>query len=322
MRVFTNPYGSDALWFDNLVTSTGVAVAYDPAVTTFTDSKPFCGNRELLGCNWVASEPNGLCRSCAMTRIAPDPSIQDAIPHWAKAESAKRWTLDNLARWGWFSTCDSGPSPVFHMLAEGALPITMGHSQGVVTISVAEGDPILLTMRREALFEPYRTMLGHLRHEMSHVLWWRLSVREDFLNAFRSEFGDERLDYGEALKAYYDHGPPSQWEHEYLTNYAASHPHEDWAETVAHLLHLTDIADSFVAGGLSASQLPSADWDPYAEADAERLIHTAAALAVGVNHVNRAMGLSDLYPFVLSERARRKLHFAHQWLRYGPQQLL
>ncbi|WP_420426783.1 zinc-binding metallopeptidase family protein [Algiphilus sp.] len=314
MRVFGNPEGSDALWFDNLVTSRGLAVAYNPDAMAFTASQPFCVNRALLGCNWTAAGPNALCRSCAMTHLAPDPSIQDAIPHWAKAEAAKRWALDNLARWGWFSASDPGPSPAFHMLAEGALPITMGHSQGVVTISVAEGDPILLTMRREALFEPYRTMLGHMRHEMSHVLWWRLSVRTDFLDAFRAEFGDERRDYGEALQAYYDNGPPPQWEQAYLTSYAASHPHEDWAETVAHLLHLTDIADSFVASGLWAPQLPSANWDPYAEADAERLIHTAAGLTVGMNHVNRAMGLSDLYPFILSERARRKLHFAHQWL--------
>ncbi|MHA7835434.1 MAG: putative zinc-binding metallopeptidase, partial [Algiphilus sp.] len=142
-------------------------------------------------------------------------------------------------------------------------------------------------------------------------------VRDDFLEAFRAEFGDERCDYGEALQAYYDQGPPPQWEQNYLTSYAASHPHEDWAETVAHLLHLTDIADSFVASGLWSSQLPYAGWDPYADRDAERLIHTATGLTVGMNHVNRAMGLSDLYPFVLSDRARSKLRFAHHWLSGG-----
>jgi len=33
------------------------------------------------------------------------------------------------------------------------------------------------------------------------------------------------------------------------------------------------------------------------------------------------MGLSDLYPFVLSDVALRKLAFAHDWLRRGAQEL-
>jgi len=74
-----------------------------------------------------------------------------------------------------------------------------------------------------------------------------------------------------------------------------------------------------VAAGLSSPQLPGPGWDPYAEPDPERLIHVAASIAVGVNNVNRAMGLSDLYPFVLSGAARRKLAFVHDWLRRGAQ---
>ena len=72
------------------------------------------------------------------------------------------------------------------------------------------------------------------------------------------------------------------------------HPHEDWAETAAHLMHLTDITDSFVAAGLSSSEMPGPGWDPYSEPDAYRLIHIAASLTVGMNHINRSMGLSDL----------------------------
>ena len=84
-------------------------------------------------------------------------------------------------------------------------------------------------------------------------------------------------------------------------------------------MHLTDISDSFVAAGLSSRDLPDPGWDPYAEPEAEKLIYVAASLAVGVNHVNRSMGLSDLYPFVLSAAARRKLAFVHEWLRRGAQ---
>ena len=130
-----------------------------------------------------------------MTVLAPDTSIPNSIPYWAQTEAAKRWTLDNLGRWNWFRPEDPGTRPGFHMLAESPSPVAMGHADGVVTISVAEADEVVRTTRRQALQEPYRTMMGHMRHEIAHMLWWRLSLRADFLDAFRSMFGDERRDY-------------------------------------------------------------------------------------------------------------------------------
>ena len=319
MQVFDNPVGAGSLWFDNLATADGTPVAYDPQARAFLPMPPFCANRERIGCNWIAPEPGAFCRSCAMTGLAPDPSIDNAIQNWAETEAAKRWALDNLGRWHWFRPEDPGTRPVFHMLAEYDRPAPMGHGDGVVTISVAEADPLVALTRRQKLKEPYRTMIGHMRHEIAHMLWWRLSLREDFLDAFRAMFGDEREDYGEALKRHYNNGPPADWEQRFLTTYASAHPHEDWAETAAHLLHLTDLVDSFVATGLSSPDLPSPGWNPYTETDSERLIYVAAAVAVGINHVNRSMGLSDLYPFMLAGATHRKLAFIHDWLRRGAQ---
>lgn len=321
MRVFSNPVGPGTLWFDNLATADGTLVAYDPQARAFLPMPPFCVNREVIGCNWIAPRQGAFCRSCAMTALAPDPSIPNAMVNWAQTEAAKRWVLDNLGRWNWFRPEDPGVRPAFNLLAEGPTPVFMGHAQGVVTISVAEADPVLSVTRRQALEEPYRTMIGHMRHEISHMIWWRLSLREDFLSAFRAIFGDERTDYPAALQHHYEAGPPADWTSRFLTSYASAHPHEDWAETAAHLLHLTDIADSFVASGLSSSELPGAGWDPYSETDPDRLIHGAATVAMGINHVNRSMGLPDLYPFVLSKLARQKLAFVHNWLRRGAQGL-
>lgn len=319
MHVFTNPVGSGSLWFDSLTTVDGIPVAYDPQARAFLTLSPFCANRELIGCNWIAPEQGAFCRSCAMTALTPDPSIPGAIAHWAQTEAAKRWTLDNLGRWHWFRPEDSGTRPVFHMLAEGITPVLMGHAEGVITISVAEANPVLRATRGQVLAEAYRTMIGHMRHEIAHVLWWRLSLREDFLDAFRALFGDERTNYPAALKRHYNEGPPLDWKQLFLTMYASAHPHEDWAETAAHLLHLTDITDSFVSVGLSSPEIPGPGWDPYSDPDSERLIYVAASLAVGINHVNRSMGLSDIYPFVLSDVTRRKLAFVHEWLRRGAQ---
>jgi len=319
MYVFSNPVGAGSLWFHNLATADGTPIGYDPHARAFIPTPPFCANREKIGCNWIASEQGALCRSCAMTAVSPDTSAPDTLANWAKTEAAKRWTLDNLGRWHWFRTEDPGTSPVFHMLADGPTPVAMGHVDGVVTISVAEADPVLSTTRREALEEPYRTMIGHMRHEIAHMLWWRLSLRTDFLEAFRGVFGDERQDYAAALQRHYSNGPPQNWNENYLTTYASAHPHEDWAETAAHLLHLTDITDSAVSAGFSSPDLPQADWDPYSEPDAISLIRVAISIVAGVNHINRSMGLADIYPFFISPAAVDKLAFVHDWLRRGAQ---
>lgn len=319
MKNFTNPVGSGTLGFHDLETADGTPVAYDPQARAFVPMPPFCPNRDIIGCNWITSKPGMFCRSCAMTALAPDPEIPNAIELWAQTEAEKRWVIDNLGRWHWFRPEDPGSRPAFHMLADGHVTAAMGHGEGVVTISVSEADPVVRVSRREALDEPYRTMIGHLRHEIAHMLWWRLSLREDFLKAFREVFGDERVDYTSALKKHYDQGPPKGWEQNYLTSYASSHPHEDWAETAAHLLHLTDITDSFVSSGLTLPNIPDSQWDPYAEPDTALLIDVGLAIVTRVNHINQSMGFSDVYPFVLSDNAREKLAFVHGWLRRGAQ---
>jgi len=319
MMSFTNPVGSGTLWFHNLATAEGTPVAYDPQARAFLPMPPFCANRVIIGCNWIAPEEGAFCRACAMTALAPDPGIPNAIDYWAETEAAKRWVIDNLGRWHWFRPEDPGTRPTFHMLADGNTLAAMGHGDGVVTMSVSEADPVVSISRREALDEPYRTLIGHMRHEIAHMLWWRLSLREDFLNAFREMFGDERIDYTTSLENHYHQGPPVGWEQAYITSYASAHPHEDWAETAASLLHLTDITDSFVASGLVSPEMPSHGWDPYAEPDTELLVHVASAIVMRVNHINRSMGLSDVYPYVLSEAAHRKLAFVHDWLRRGAQ---
>ncbi len=56
MRVFANPVGSGSLWFDNLTTADGTPVAYDPQARAFVPMPPFCINRDIIGCNWIAPE--------------------------------------------------------------------------------------------------------------------------------------------------------------------------------------------------------------------------------------------------------------------------
>lgn len=316
MQLFQCPACKSPLYFHNTECACGRQVAYDPDRQIMQLEGAFCANRDRIGCNWVA-ETGGLCRSCAMTETVPDLVAPDNLPLWTRTERAKRWMLANLARWGWFTRSDTGRRPVFQLLSEqtatGETKVTMGHADGTITINVTEASDAVRAERQEQLGELYRTMLGHMRHEMAHFLFVRLSQDETFLNRFRELFGDERADYGEALKAHYAN--PRAPDETHITSYATSHPHEDWAETISHLLHLVDLLDSAVAAGLSLKGGPAPGYDAYAERDGEALIDGAIAVAIAINHVNRAVDVPDLYPFVIPRGVRTKLAFAYDHLR-------
>ncbi|WP_172293871.1 putative zinc-binding metallopeptidase [Pseudoruegeria sp. HB172150] len=318
MQIFRCPTCSSRVYFHNTACSCGQEVTFDPERQVMQTGGAFCKNRAEIGCNWVA-ESGGLCRSCAMTETVPDLGEPANLPLWTATELSKRWMLANLGRWGWFTSADEGARPVFKLLSEqtaaGEADVTMGHAQGTITINVSEASDAVLAERQENLGELYRTMLGHMRHETAHFLFLRLAERMEFLNAFREMFGDERADYGEALKAHY--AAPKEAGDEYITSYASAHPHEDWAETIAHLLHLVDLLDCAAAAGLSLPEGPPPGYDAYAEVDTERLISEAVAVSIAVNHVNRGLDLPDVYPFVLSQRVRDKIAFAHWHLRGG-----
>lgn len=321
MKMFQCPSCASNVFFDNLRCNCGTELVFDPLPSRFVVGLEHCSNREKIGCNWTAASGHGtVCRSCDMTEVIPDPALSRNGPLWAEGEEAKRWVLTTLDRWGWFGPYDIGKPPKFHFLAEatrhGKARITMGHADGLITMNVMEADPVIRTSRREKLGENYRTMMGHLRHELAHFIFQRMSEKPDFVAAFRALFGDERADYGKALTRHYDQGPPQGWEGHFITPYASAHPHEDWAETVAHLMHLTDILDSSVAVQVARAVAPERPDDPYTATDSEQLILASLDLGLALNHVNRAMGLADLYPFVLSPKVREKLIFAHQWI--GP----
>ncbi|WP_421906933.1 zinc-binding metallopeptidase family protein [Mameliella sp.] len=318
MQVFTCPACQTPLWFDNDRCTCGQEVGFDPQAQVMVATTARCANHAAIGCNWLP-EPGAdeLCRSCAMTETVPDLREADNLPLWARTEAAKRWMLANLARWGWFTESDPGPRPVFRLLSEGTAqgeqPVTMGHAMGVITINVSEADEATRAQRQDDLGELYRTMLGHMRHECAHFLFERLTERPTFLPDFRTQFGDERADYAEALDRHY--AAPRDPGETHITPYATAHPHEDWAETVAHLLHLVDIADSAAAAGLALPAGPQPGYDAYTDPQSDRVLDHAVRLSLAVTHVNRALELPDLYPFVLTPQVREKLGFVHGQLR-------
>ncbi|MDP5307794.1 zinc-binding metallopeptidase family protein [Paracoccus spongiarum] len=316
MQRFSCPACGQRVYFDNLFCACGQPLTYEPEARQMWNDAAPCANRDSIQCNWAAIPGETLCRSCAMSDVVPALNVGDNQALLARAERAKRWVTANLSNWQWFTDADQGQRPRFQMLSEDTggrtEQITMGHDDGEIIINVTEADELIRVQRQHQLGEQYRSMVGHFRHELAHFLFDRLSKADGFTDAFRALFGDERADYGAALQEHYAN--PKEPGGDYITAYATAHPHEDWAETVAHLLHMVDFTDSFVNAGLSMPVLPP-DYRPYEDGDAEHLLTIAADVAIAINDINRALDNSDLYPFVLTPQIREKIGFAHGWLR-------
>ncbi|UAK25676.1 zinc-binding metallopeptidase family protein [Sphingomonas nostoxanthinifaciens] len=278
-----------------------------------------CGNKRLGVCNWLAAGGgNSLCRSCRHNRTIPPLSVPGVLERWKRVEEAKRRLIYQLSRLG--LPLDAGPSPgglVFDLLydpsAEGGFSpeVLTGHAGGVITLNLIEADDAARERIRAAMGEPYRTLLGHFRHEVAHYYWHRLVEASPDLPRFRSVFGDERTDYATALAAHYRR-PPESWSDRYISAYAAAHPWEDFAETFAHYLHIVDVLatarDLHVTVERPSEGVTQISFDPHV-ADAATLIGCWIPFASSLNAINRSMGLPDLYPFSLTPTIAFKLDF-------------
>lgn len=273
-------------------------------------------------CNWALpldDDGDDLCRACRLTRTIPNLGKAGNDRLWYKLEVAKRrvlYTLDELALPVEGKSDDPKAGLAFEFL-EG---VTTGHMQGVITVNIAEADDAQRVKVREALREPYRTLLGHLRHESGHYYWDRLIAGSAYLADFRRIFGDERADYAQAMKRNYEQGPPQGWQDSFISAYAAMHPWEDWAETWAHYLHMVDTLDTASACGIridpprrdepSLSTVPNPASNPDVPFDA--MMNGWTTITYVLNSLNRGLGNDDAYPFVLSVAAMTKLRFVHQ----------
>jgi hypothetical protein len=286
-----------------------------------------CANSQHNICNWLV-EPEGtdtFCTACRHNRTIPDLTDPDNLEHWRKIEIAKHRLFYSLLRFGLpLTTRPEDPNGLaFDFLSDpvgaAASPILTGHASGLITLNVAEADDPERERQRKSMSEPYRTLLGHFRHETAHYYWDHLVADTPALEEFRRLFGDEREDYGAALQRHYAQGPPASWQDSFVTAYASSHPWEDFAETWAHYFHMVDTLETANAFGLrlrpkvaqSADLATTVDFDPYA-ADMARIIDAWLPLTFAVNSMNRSMGQQDLYPFVPAPQVIWKLTFVHE----------
>jgi len=300
---------------------------------TLADSKESavykqCANlNSPIGCNWLlaADDGNPLCRSCRLNRMIPDLNDVNNAEWWRNIEIAKSRAVAQFLRLGLPVESKVTENPeqglMFDFLRDpvGGPRVLTGHDEGLITLNIEEADDAIREKTRVQMHEPYRTLLGHFRHEVGHYYWDRLVRDTHWLEPFRALFGDEREDYDEALRRNYEQGPPANWQDQYISSYASVHPWEDWAETWAHYMHVVDSLDTALRFGLKGEDVEQSVepftvedlYDPTAP-DAERIIlltNSWVKLTTVLNELARSMGQHDFYPFVMSRPVLKKMHF-------------
>ncbi len=348
MKLFRCQACGQSIYFENrFCGACGHALGYLPLIgemvavepdgegwTALTKQKApvkYCENIGPDACNWLlpAASPETFCLACRHNNTIPDLAVGENLDRWRKMEFAKHrlfYTLLSLRLPLRNRADDPAHGLAFDFLAEDPateVKILTGHEEGLVTINLNEADDALREKLRTAMHEPYRTLLGHFRHEVGHYFWDVLVRDAGRLDACRAVFGDERADYAEALKTHYANGAPANWQDSFISSYATAHPWEDFAETWAHYLHIIDTLETASTFGLrihpsttkNKTLHADIDFDPHRAADVSVLMRAWLPLTFAMNSLNRSMGHGDLYPFIVSEPVVAKLQFIHDIIR-------
>ncbi|BDX07338.1 zinc-binding metallopeptidase family protein [Planctobacterium marinum] len=349
MRLFNCPVCSNLLYFENVTCNQcGHELGFVPEILKIVAFKPQeaavftvagsdnrykkCRNYyEHNVCNWLVPEfdEEEYCKACRLNDTIPNLELEGNRILWHTMEKEKRRLIYsalqlNLPLMSKDENEQDGLS--FSFLSDSPAQfserekVLTGHSQGHITINLAEADPAERERMRDQMAEPYRTILGHFRHESGHYYWDRLIANSDYLQACRNVFGDDTENYGDALQSHYTQGPAENWQEQFVSSYASSHAWEDWAETWAHYLHIVDTLDTAWQFNLQAKPraVSSEDYEtdvnfnPYAQRDFSRIVAHWIPLTFALNSLNRSMGHNHAYPFVLSPVVIAKLEFVHK----------
>jgi hypothetical protein len=346
MKLYTCSHCHSLIYFENnICLHCGYSLGFDAATLTLVTLVPegenlfsneqnkkekfrYCKNAEYSACNWLIhdTENTEYCPACELNRTIPDLTKEENLKRWRNIEVAKHRLVYSLLRLRLpvsKKKDDEEAGIAFDFLAATSTKdkVITGHENGVITLNIEEADEAARVRHKQDLGERYRTLLGHFRHEIGHYYWEVLIKDTEEQQRFRQLFGNEEKDYAEALEAYYKNSAAPNWSRDFISPYASSHPWEDWAETWAHYLHLMDTLETAFSFGIriqpdmiqDTKQIQaSIQQDPYDMTDFNQIMKWWLPLTFAVNSLNRSMGHSDFYPFVISEQVVRKLEFIHE----------
>jgi hypothetical protein len=286
----------------------------------------YCANAAQGTCNWLlpSGDSAAFCPACDLNRTIPTLTNAGNQAKWKRIEIAKHRLIYSLLRLRlpfMSKQADEEKGLAFDFVADLALDqrVLTGHNHGVITLNIDEADEAQRIRHKLDLGERYRTLLGHFRHEIGHYYWERLIQNTSAISEYRRLFGNEEQDYDDALKSYYQNGPPPDWSSRFISPYASSHPWEDWSETWAHYFHLMDTMETAYNFGIGVHPVrkdqeleAQFNRDPYTLIDFHQVIKEWTPLSIAINNLSRSMGYEDFYPFVISDIVSNKLAFIHR----------
>jgi hypothetical protein len=289
----------------------------------------FCANAAHNACNWIipAKSEEEFCVACSLNKTIPFLGKAQNLTGWQRMESAKHRLVYALLKLKLPIVKKQGEEEeglIFEFLEDNdpERKVITQHDDGRIEININEADEVQRVKNKVELGERYRTLPGHFRHEIGHYYWDVFYKNDDTAaEKFRAVFGDERRDYDEALKQYYTTGAPVNWNDNFISAYATSHPWEDWAETWSHYLHMMDTLETAYSFGIAVNPRTSGDApetkakinkDPYEMDNFDDIIAQWIPLTYAVSSLNNSMGHDEFYPFVIAAPVIAKLKFIHE----------
>ena len=202
MKLFSCQGCGQLLYFENVrCENCGRALGYLPDITEISalDAKPDGGwtalaaprrGLQILHEQRRRACATGWCRPTAARNFAPPAATTAPFPTcrcratselWGKLETAKHRLFYSLLRLGLpLENRNDDPEHglAFDFLQDPpeshAQGVMTGHDNGLITLAVREADDAVREKVRGEMGEPYRTLLGHFRHESGHYFWDRL----------------------------------------------------------------------------------------------------------------------------------------------------
>ena len=188
-----------------------------------------------------------------LTRTRPSDDDVVGLPEFAAAEAAKRRLVLELVELG-LPIVDRIENPRLGCAStccRAAGAVITGHDDGVITLDLAESDDVHREQLRVSMDEPYRTLLGHFRHEIGHYYFRSGAERPGAATRSRSCSAIPTRTTRRRWTGTTRRGRRRDGADTYISSYATMHPAEDWAETFAHYLHIRDTIDTAAAFGFA-----------------------------------------------------------------------
>ncbi len=280
------------------------------------DDYQLCANLHLAECNWLVPKdhPGGLCASCALTTERPNDDDTAGLAEFARAEAAKRRLIAELHELklpivGRDQDPDYGLA--FRLLSSAHEKVMTGHENGVITLDLAEGDDVHREQLRVEMDEPYRTLLGHFRHEIGHYYFYRLiTPSSDYLARFNELFGDPDADYQRRWTATTRTARPRVGRKDSSRRTRPCIPPRTGPRR-SPITCTSATPWTPRRGAVWRRRRRPSTGRPWAPALFQTIIEMWLPLSWSLNMVNRSMGHDDLYPFVLPVAVLDKMQFIH-----------